>query len=95
MNNYCHILSHKSLLSVSTVKSDHIELLQGTLQGELDNARQQYSTDTKRLEERIEKLEQDLRSSKVSTVRRQAPVVSIESPSTTVTLQQGKSYCQS
>ena len=62
------------------------------LQSQLTSLQLQYDTNTKRLEERIEKLEGDLRA-KTATRRRVVQptvVVPVESPSTTVTAQAGE-----
>lgn len=73
--------------------SYHLNYIAAALQSRLESLQSQYDTDTKRLEERIEKLEGDLRSKSVVTRRRVVQptvVVPVESPSTTVTVQAGE-----
>lgn len=73
--------------------SYHFNYIAAALQSRLEVLQSQYDTDTKRLEERIEKLEGDLRSKSVVTRRRVVQptvVVPVESPSTTVTVQAGE-----
>jgi nucleoprotein TPR len=61
-----------------------------TTQVELDNLQQKYDADIKKMQERIDKLEQELRSSKASTTKRRVVqptiVLATESPSTTSTV---------
>ena len=55
------------------------------LQEHVSTLQEQYDTDTRKLEEKINKLEQELKSKR----RRVVPPQVVESPSTTVTLPSG------